>query len=232
MLLVCVLIQFGVLECLTFVSEIVQVRTSVGIFWGESMKKDGVELHVFKGIRYGAPPTGRDRFRKPRPFVQSANAVIKATSYGATCPQLHKIPEVILPRSEDCLFLNIWTPKSNEFTKELSPKSSKFVANATKLLPVMFWIYGGGFQLGTASTELLTPWPLAVNGQVVVVTFNYRGGPLGFLYDGSEEAPGNMGLYDQLLALKWVNDNIRSFGGDSKRITIFGLRSGSFISTF
>lgn len=185
-------------------SETIRVKTDVGVFVGELKMKDGRELHSFRGIRYGAAPKGRNRFRKPRPFTQSASTVINATTYGSSCPQLNQIPERFYSRDEDCLFLNIWAPKTNES------------------LPVIFRIYGGAFAAGTSSSELLTPWPIAMDCHVVVVTFNYRVGPLGFLYDGSEEAPGNMGLYDQLLALKWVNDHIKNFGGNPKKITIFG----------
>ncbi|CAG2114429.1 unnamed protein product [Medioppia subpectinata] len=107
--------------------------------------------------------------------------------------------------SEDCLVLNIWTPNVD---------NSNNNQQKTGLKAVMFWIYGGALMLAT--------------NYVVVVTVNYRVGPLGFLYGGDETAPGNAGFYDQLLALKWVRENIHLFGGDRDEITIFGFSAGSW----
>jgi carboxylesterase type B len=113
--------------------------------------------------------------------------------------------------SEDCLYLNIWSPKID-----------------SQLKPVMFWIHGGGFISGTASLELFNGEVMASRGDVVVVTINYRLQALGFLYTGSDDAPGNMGLWDQALALQWVRDNIEGFGGDPQQVTIFGESAGSW----
>ena len=115
--------------------------------------------------------------------------------------------------TEDCLILNLWSPGSGP-------------GGPTHLLPVMLWIHGGFFLFGSGNTEYQT-FERFVEQGVIVVTVNYRLGPLGFLCLGEPEADGNMGLRDQLMALRWVKDNIRFFGGDSSRITLFGQGSGA-----
>ncbi|XP_006894493.1 PREDICTED: bile salt-activated lipase-like [Elephantulus edwardii] len=121
--------------------------------------------------------------------------------------------------SEDCLYLNIWVPQGK---KEVS-----------RDLPVMVWIYGGAFYMGSAQEEhdfnnnpLYDGEQIATRGNVIVVTFNYRMGPLGFLSTGDLNMPGNYGLRDQHMAIKWVKRNIATFGGDPKNITIFGESAG------
>jgi len=131
-------------------------------------------------------------------------------------PELSFIPG--LP-SEDCLFINVWTP----------------TLNRSAALPVMFWIHGGGFTFGAGSP---IPWnPLDPTStrdglqlalrDVIIVTFNYRLGVFGFLYGNSTEAPGNVGLWDQAMALNWTRQNIGAFGGNPNKITIFGESAGS-----
>ncbi|CAG2122357.1 unnamed protein product, partial [Medioppia subpectinata] len=118
--------------------------------------------------------------------------------------------------SEDCLVLNIWTPNvdnNNDNQQKVGLKA------------VMFSIYGGALSMGSIFQDFYNSSVLATN-DVVVVTVNYRVGPLGFLYGGDETAPGNAGFYDQLLALKWVRENIHLFGGDRDQITIFGCSAG------
>src|SRR5699024_3248104 len=111
--------------------------------------------------------------------------------------------------SEDCLFLNIWKPTE------------------AKANPVMLWIHGGGFSVGSSFEDIYNAKYIAQAGNVVVVSINYRLGALGFLYGGTEDAPGNLGLRDQILALEWVRENIVHFGGDPKQVTIFGESAGS-----
>ncbi|CAG2122072.1 unnamed protein product, partial [Medioppia subpectinata] len=111
--------------------------------------------------------------------------------------------------SEDCLVLNIWT------------------TNTTALKPVMFWIHGGALSVGSIFQTWFNGSALATK-DVVIVSANYRLGTFGFLYGEREYAPGNVGFYDQLLALKWVRENIHSFGGDRDQITIFGESAGSW----
>ncbi|OTF69556.1 hypothetical protein BLA29_012012, partial [Euroglyphus maynei] len=114
--------------------------------------------------------------------------------------------------SEDCLYLSVYRP-------ELMPEKNQ--------LPVMVWIHGGAFISGSIFDDIYNPSYMVIMGDVIVVTINYRLGPFGFLYDGTDNAPGNQGLYDQILALKWVKNNIGNFGGDPKRVTIFGESAGS-----
>lgn len=119
-------------------------------------------------------------------------------------------------KSEDCLFLNIFKPIPN------------IEDDDAKLLPVMVWFYGGGFQCGTIFFPLYDGTYLANYGNVIVVSINYRVGPFGFLYAGTEDVPGNQAFYDQIMGLEWVRDNIKSFGGDPDQVTIFGESAGSF----
>ena len=174
---------------------------------------DGV--NVFKGIRYADPPTGQYRWAHP-PHPASFSGVKNATTYGNSCPS-GGIGPGSSSASEDCLFLNVWTPEG--FTN-------------TSNYPVFFWIYGGRFESGAGSDLTYDGSGLAKQG-VVVVTMNYRLGALGFLahpelseetgYNGS----GNWGLMDQQAALHWTNENIQNFGGNSSQITLGGQSAGA-----
>lgn len=172
----------------------------------------------YKGIPYAAPPVASLRWKPPQP-VKPWEGVLKATDYGPACSQ--KKGSLLFSRkyaklSEDCLYLNIWTP---------APSAQR------EKLPVMLWIHGGAFMIGSASDDFYQGKYLASKG-VVVVTINYRLGPFGFLAHPllSRESPqnvsGNYGLLDQIMALQWVRDNIAAFGGDSSRVTIFGESAG------
>jgi para-nitrobenzyl esterase len=179
----------------------------------------GVEdggVRVFKGIPYAAPPTGPLRWRPPAPAPRW-QGVRPAEAFRASCPQVpYKQDSAPLETatSEDCLTLNIWTPLAGK-----------------ALHPVMVWIHGGGFMNGGAAAAVHDGRALARQG-VVVVTFNYRLGRLGFfahpaLTAESPDGPlGNYGLLDQIAALRWVQDNIRSFGGDPANVTMFGESAG------
>jgi len=177
-------------------------------------ESDGV--HVWKGIPYAAPPVGADRFRPPRP-VDPWTAVREALDYGPSCPQPATRPtgwaqETSL--SEDCLYLNVWTPAPDRGRR-----------------PVMVWIHGGGFSIGSGSWPLYDGTALARRGDVVVVTVNHRLGPFGYLHLaelGGEEfaASGNNGMLDLVEVLRWVRDNAAVFGGDPGNVTIFGESGG------
>jgi len=178
-------------------------------------------LHVFKGVPFAQPPVGALRWRAPEP-AKPWTAVRSATAYGPQSwqpPRIAGTPlsgmmSVTVPCNEDCLTLNVWTPKADGRGR-----------------PVMVWIHGGAFAIGSGSQSIYDGTALATRGDVVVVTINYRLGPLGFLRltdvtEGRIPATGNEGLLDQLLALEWVRDNIDRFGGDPKNVTIFGESAG------
>ena len=186
----------------------------------ESGMVDGVNegvIRVFKGIPYAAPPVGERRWRAPEP-APAWQDVRQANTFSPICPQIGAYPEnaPAEPQSEDCLTLNVWTP----------------AATPTAKLPVMVWIYGGGLVNGSGSTPLYAGDRLAQRG-IVVVTFNYRLGALGFLAhpelnkESKHGGSGNYGLLDQIAALQWVRRNIAAFGGDPDQVTIFGQSSGA-----
>ncbi len=170
-------------------------------------KKTGSHFE-FLGIRYAVPPVGERRYSEPQPIGRWKN-LYDATQYAAMAPQVWQDdPPINLVESEDCLFLNIYSPGLDD-----------------KKRPVMFYIHGGAYAIGSGSRPRLYGGNLAERGDVVVVTIQYRLGPLGFLY--MEGIPSNLGLKDQICALEWVKKNISAFGGDPDNITIFGQSAGS-----
>jgi para-nitrobenzyl esterase len=187
-----------------------------GLVVGE--KKD---VHAYKGIPYAAPPVGERRWKPPQP-VAAWSGVRDCFEFSAACPQtlpalLVAIPDMAIkaPLSEDCLFLNVWTPAGRTSEK----------------LPVLYWIHGGAFVLGAGSQPLYDGEGLARLG-CVVVSVNYRVGLLGFLAhpalseESGDNLSGNYGLLDQIEGLRWVKRNIAAFGGDPERVTIFGESAG------
>ena len=164
----------------------------------------------FKGIPYAAPPLGAGRWSAPAP-VQPWSAPRDATAYGPDCMQnpLPGIQPGSRPMSEDCLTLNVWTPKPAKGAK----------------LPVMVWIHGGGF-VGGSGTLPETDGAALARRDVVIVSFNYRLGRFGFFAHPALGQDGNWGLMDQVAALKWVQRNIAAFGGDPAKVTIFGESAG------
>ncbi|MEJ1240551.1 carboxylesterase family protein [Chryseolinea sp. T2] len=187
-----------------------EVKTSSGIVRGAT---EG-EVSYFKGIPYAAPPVSEFRWRPPQP-VKPWKDVRDASKYCADCPQ-RQWPGATAKTSEDCLFLNLWTPAS-------SARKSK--------LPVMVWIHGGAFVAGSGSDPGSDGTSFAKQN-VVLVTFNYRLGRLGhFAFPAlSKERPdeykGSYAYMDQIAALKWVKENIAAFGGDPDNVTIFGFSAG------
>ena len=160
----------------------------------------------FEGVRYAAQP---ERFTYSSVFNKPGH--YEALNFGSECVQAGDVG------SEDCLFLNIWTPYL----------PSTETVPAEKLKPVMFWIHGGAFTSGTGSDPTFDGGSLVSRGDVVVVTINYRLGTLGFLALNDGVTNGNFGLADQITALDWVHEHIRAFGGDPNRITIFGQSAGA-----
>jgi para-nitrobenzyl esterase len=183
----------------------------------EGEEKNG--LFVFRGIPYAAPPVGARRWRAPEK-PEAWSGVRRAVEFGAAAPQ-NRVPLEALaafvvsePQSEDCLFLNVWTPGLDGARR-----------------PVMVWIHGGAFTIGSGAQTLYEGSALAKRGDVVVVTINYRLGPLGFLRldeltQGRIPSTGNEGIQDQVRALEWVRENVAAFGGDPDNVTIFGESAG------
>jgi para-nitrobenzyl esterase len=171
------------------------------------------DIARFMGIPYAAPPVGSARWRAPAKAPQRAE-IFAANKLGPSCPQSSQ--QTFEARSsEDCLTINVFT-----------------LARMDERLPVMVWIHGGGFVTGTGADPLYDGSALARDG-VVVVTFNYRLGALGWLGSGllsgddEQDGIGNYGMKDQIAALRWVHDNIAAFGGDPDNVTIFGSSSGA-----
>ena len=190
-----------------------RVKIDTGMLQGST--HDGITS--FKGVPFAAPPVGKNRWRAPQPAAHW-KGVRDATNYGHDCMQLPFPSDAAplgTPPAEDCLYLNVWTP-----AKEAS-------AN----LPVMVWIYGGGFVNGGSSPAVYSGKHFAKGG-VVFVSFNYRVGRFGFFSFPalSKEEAGqplnNYGYMDQIAALKWVQRNIRAFGGNPKDVTVFGESAG------
>lgn len=178
-------------------------------------KKEGTYT-VWKGIPYAKPPVNELRFKAPVP-MEEWDSVLDTTHFGPNALQnrnevMDFLAESELSNSEDCLYLNIYSPN-----------------NIDTLKPVLFWIHGGAFINGSGSDYDGSSF--AANGDVVVVTFNYRLNIFGFLHLGEInrefEDSGNCGILDQMAALKWVNENISAFGGDPNNITIFGESAGA-----
>jgi para-nitrobenzyl esterase len=202
--------------CYVFAAAPETVRVDGGRISGTT--DDGVR--VFKGIPFAAPPVGDLRWKAPQPVV-AWNGVRAADTFGPRCVQTPYPPgspyaTEPAPMSEDCLYVNVWT-----------------AAGAGEKRPVMVWIHGGAWTRGAGSTPTYDGIALAKKG-VVVVTTNYRLGPLGFLAhpeltaESPQHASGNYAILDHIAALTWVQRNIPAFGGDPQRVTIFGESAGSW----
>ncbi len=193
------------------------VKTAGGKLHGKTI--NGGKVRAWLGIPYAAPPVGDLRWRAPQPAAKWKGER-DATKFGAHCAQNQVFADMVFQDSggsEDCLFLNVYSPAT---------------ANAKSALPVMFWIHGGGFSGGSADEPRHNGDFLPLKG-VVLVTINYRLGVFGFLAATSlareaNGAAGNYGLMDMVAALEWVRDNIEKFGGDANNVTIFGESAGSF----
>lgn len=185
------------------------VRLDSGFIRGKS---EG-EMRIFLGIPYAAPPVGILRWKPPKAVTPWKQVVRNCMDFGSSCPQ----PGMQAGNkfNEDCLYLNVWT-----------------TAKSTEKLPVVVWIHGGAFNTGSSSQSEYDGRNLAKKG-VVVVTINYRLGPLGFFVhpllsrESSRKTSGNYGLLDQIAALQWVGKNIAAFGGNPDVITIFGQSAGA-----
>ncbi|CAG9819292.1 unnamed protein product [Phaedon cochleariae] len=179
----------------------------------KAISSRNIEFYAFQEIPYAMPPIGKLRFEDPVP-PEKWDGILNVTKNTKTCFQfinfLH-VHDWRESQTEDCLYLNVYTP---------------VCASSGGSLPVMFYIYGSGYISGASDYDLFGPDHLMENG-VIVVTFNHRLGPLGFLSTGDKVIPGNYGMKDQVLALKWVNRNIQYFGGDPNSVSIVGHSSGA-----
>jgi para-nitrobenzyl esterase len=192
-----------------------EVETSYGRLRGA----EAAGIRIFRGVRFAAPPRGRGRFLPPAP-PEPWTGVRDATEVGPAAPQVALpwfswINGAGLSPGEDCLSLSVWTPGLDGARR-----------------PVMVWIHGGGFMVGSGSTPVYDGRDLARRGDLVVVNINYRLGALGYAHLGelpeSEfEQSSNLGVRDQIAALEWVRDNIERFGGDPNNVTVFGQSAGA-----
>jgi len=184
-----------------------QIKVDGGIIQGVYTDS----LKIYKGIPFAAPPVGELRWKAPQP-VQDWDSVRLCTEYAPAPMQGGNPPS---GKSEDCLYLNVWTPAKSTDEK----------------IPVLVWIYGGGFSFGSTSEPVSDGAELASKG-VVLVSIAYRVGQLGFLAhpelsaESPEQVSGNYGLLDQIAGLKWIQNNIAKFGGDPDQVTIFGESAG------
>ena len=192
-----------------------EIRTDRGAIKGETTEQG---MHIFRGIPFAAAPVGDLRWKPPQD-VAAWEDVRDATSFGGVCPQgdtlSRMMGETMPPVTEDCLYLNIWSK-----------------AQAEEKLPVMVWIHGGGLTLGWGHQRGYDGTAFANSG-VILVSINYRLGPLGFLAhpalsaESANGVSGNYGLLDQQAALAWIQRNIAAFGGDPDNVTIFGESAGA-----
>ena len=197
----------------------VEVTTTYGTIQGnirhfEDINRTIKAVDKFLGIPYAAPPVGDLRFKPPQQPQPWKPAIYNASFFRSVCiqdPECNDFfwPNLSLPQSEDCLYLNVYSPHRDPDSEEL--------------YPVMVYIHGGGYDAGSPA---VSPGDVIPLWGIVLVTIQYRLGPFGFITSGDCEAPGNYGMLDQIEALKWVQHNIEFFGGDSSAVTIFGESAG------
>ncbi len=197
-------------------SAVDRVKTANGVLEGAGLQKSGVR--IFRGIPFAAPPVGELRWKAPQP-VAAWEGVRPAKDFGPRCMQLPIFGDMNFRASgmsEDCLYLNVWTPAKSERER----------------LPVLVYFFGGGFQAGDGSEPRYDGESMAAKG-IVALTVNYRLGVFGFFShpeltrESPHQASGNYAFLDQNAALAWVQQNIAAFGGDPKRVTIAGESAGS-----
>ncbi|XP_055914839.1 uncharacterized protein LOC129948049 [Eupeodes corollae] len=186
------------------------VNTSLGKIKGTILKTEkGFDFFAFRGIRYAEAPIGEKRFKAPIAINKSWDGELDATKDGFICPQIGPAAEAM---SEDCLIVNVYSRNLSE--------------NANK--PVIFYIHGGSDKDGASHSEREAgPQYIMESDGIVLVSLNYRLGALGFLSTRTSDAPGNFGYLDQVMALHWVHNNVRSFGGNPNSVTLMGFSAGA-----
>jgi para-nitrobenzyl esterase len=225
----CTFTQAAKFNCTAAVAALAATVFSTASYAADSLRIEGGQIadvapdasgiRVFKGIPYASPPVGELRWKAPQP-LQAWNGIRRAAEWGPRCVQSSRLGDIDpLNRrmDKDCLYLNVWTPAKS----------------TGEALPVMVWIYGGSNLNGAGSQPEYDGSHLASKG-VVAVTLNYRLDIFGFLAhpeltnESGTNSSGNYGLLDQIAALEWVQKNIRAFGGDPSRVTVFGESAGAF----
>lgn len=197
------------------------IRTNKGRVKGITLTAaTGKKVDAWFGIPYAQKPIGDLRFRHPRPIEHWGDEILNATTLPHTCVQIVDTVFGDFPGAamwnpntdmqEDCLYINIVTPRPR-------PKNAA----------VMLWVFGGGFYSGTATLDVYDPKILVSEEKIVYVSMQYRVASLGFLFFDTADVPGNAGLFDQLMALEWVRDNIAYFGGNPNNVTLFGESAGA-----
>ncbi|KAL9714427.1 hypothetical protein Ac2012v2_002742 [Leucoagaricus gongylophorus] len=197
----------------TSTAQDLDVHLHTGIFRGVSTPNG--DVNKWLGIPFAEPPVGELRFKAPVAITKRSSALKDATKFGQACPQLDG--DLGAPMSEDCLFLNVWRPAGHSDLK----------------LPVVFWIHGGAYTSGAASlpeyeaTEFVRR-SIAIGKPIIFVSTNYRVNTFGFLSSAHQPPQDlNAGLWDQRMALEFVQDNIAAFGGDPTKVTIWGQSAGA-----
>ncbi|CAL1532703.1 unnamed protein product [Lymnaea stagnalis] len=196
-------------------------ETTEGPVRGFTTTTNEKKVDVFYGIPFAKPPIGDLRYRQPEPIVRRGYT-LNATKLPNSCIQINDeffgdfsgatMWNANTPTSEDCLYLNVWVPRTNPPYKDKA---------------VMVWIYGGAFYSGSSTLDIYMAHHLAVENDVIVVSIQYRVGTLGFLTLETSEAPGNAGLGDQRMALEWISKNIEKVGGSPENVTIMGESAGA-----
>nr|XP_018910757.1 PREDICTED: esterase FE4-like [Bemisia tabaci] len=198
--------------CENLFCKIVEINTKSGKILGTTVRaRDGRCIRCFRGIPYAQPPVGDLRFKAPVP-VNNSYVILNATADAPPCPQINPSTQMVIGE-ENCLYLNVYTPQI------------PVLRGCKKKLPVLFFVHGGRWLVGSSNSHVYGPEFLLAE-DIVLVTINFRLGVFGFLSSGDDVAAGSWGLKDQVLALKWVQDNIEIFGGDPYRVTIMGESKG------
>ena len=206
--------------CCVWAQDNLIVNTENGKIVGEKRinSQDKTEYYAFHAIPYASPPVGKLRFKPPQELTDKWDVTYNASDQKKgdlkQCAQkafFEGFGENV--ENEDCLYLWVYTPQ---------------MSNKTYSLPVFVWIHGGAYEIGSGRFSDYGPDRLMKGNDIVIVSMNYRLGLLGFMSLGTQDVPGNMGLLDQVMALKWVQKNIKNFGGDPNKVTIAGESAGSY----